>query len=865
LFEQVLTVLRAAAAESPLALVIEDVHWADRSTADFLAFLVRAARREAIAVIVTYRPDDLHRRHPVRPIVLDLERLGAATRIELRPLTRAELREQVTAILDAAPPPLLLDTLLERSEGNPFFTEELLAASRADTEELPRSLRDILLSRVEAQEPSVQDVLRLAAVAGRTVDHPFLAAAAGLAEDELNAVLRTAVENALLTHDSTTARYAFRHALLREAIYSDLLPGERRALHRSLAQTLSAQPDLAGRTAVAQAELAYHWYAAGELPTALHASLIAGLAAEEVRALGEAWLHWRRALEIWNRLERVPDDLPLNRRDVLRRAADAAVLTGDTSSGLRLARELLSDIDERADPVSAALAHERLGRYLWIDGCGEGSLPEYRRAVELMPAQPRTEQLARVLAAEGQALMLCHRLTESYGPCEQALAIARDIGAEAVEAHVLNTMSGNLSATGDLDRAFQSAQAALAIGQRLRLTEEIHRSYVNGSDALHQQGRTEESIAFAQEGVRSARAFGMSRNMGDFLLSEIAGRLFDLGRWSEAQAVLDDVLDRGPSGVAGAIAYLHLGRLTVQRAEFDAASRQLEEAAELSSGGGSMWVGPQAAAEASLELWRGHPQRAVRIIEDCLAQIVDAEHVYFSAGAYAAGARAYADLAQRAIRDEDAARRYAEHARRLIAQLDRGIAIMTAGVPPCVVAFRTTCAAEVARIDVPADATPWRHAQEAWDALGDPFSAAYAAWRRAEALLAAGGERSPVERLLRDAYAAARDLDARPLREEVERLARRTRLELDPTMARPGAPSEELARFELTARELEVLALLEAGMTNRQIAGELFISEKTASVHVSRILAKLAVPNRAAAAAAAQRLGAHSHVGTTAG
>ena len=402
LFEQLLAVLRAAASERPLMLVIEDFHWADRSTRDFLAYLVRAARREPIALIVTYRADELHRRHPARPFVLDLERVGAAAKIELAPLTRAEVREQVSAILDSAPPPLLLDTLLERSEGNPFFTEELLAASQGDTGELPRSLRDILLTRVETHDAAVQDVLRIAAVAGRTVEHALLAAAANVPEDELNRALRAAVDDFLLTHDSTTARYAFRHALLREAIYSDLLPGERRSLHRTLAQTLSARPDLAGGAALAEAELAYHWYAAGELPTALRASLAAGFAAEELRALGEAWLHYARALEIWDRLESVPDELPLGRCDLLRRAADAAVLTGDVRSGLRIARELLAEVDEQHEPVDAALAHERLGRYLWMDGCGDASLPEYARAVELMPTSRRANRSPTCLPPRGR-------------------------------------------------------------------------------------------------------------------------------------------------------------------------------------------------------------------------------------------------------------------------------------------------------------------------------------------------------------------------------------------------------------------------------------------------------------------------------
>ncbi len=194
----------------------------------------------------------------------------------------------------------------ERSEGNPFFTEELLASSLEPGEPLPDSLRDTLLARVEARSTVVRDVLRIAAVTGRTVDHALLAAVAELSEDDLNGALREAVENYLLAPDCATVGYSFRHALLREAIYSDLLPGERRNLHLTLAQTLAAQPALAGAKAASAAELAHHWYAAGELPAALAAFVSAGTAAEELYAVGEAWLHYERALEIWDRVAPAP-------------------------------------------------------------------------------------------------------------------------------------------------------------------------------------------------------------------------------------------------------------------------------------------------------------------------------------------------------------------------------------------------------------------------------------------------------------------------------------------------------------------------------------------------------------------------------
>ena len=163
------------------------------------------------------------------------------------------------------------------------------------------------------------------------------------------------------------------------------------------------------------------------------------------------------------------------------------------------------------------------------------------------------------------------------------------------------------------------------------------------------------------------------------------------------------------------------------------------------------------------------------------------------------------------------------------------------------------CAAEGSRIGHAADAALWAEVIGRWDALGICYDAAYARWRRAEALLAVGGERDEIELILRTAHQVTVDLDARPLRAELEALGRRARIALgDP---RSGDPSAALEQAELTPREIEVLTLLADGLTNRAIAAELFISSKTVSVHVSRILGKLAVPNRAAAAAAASGLG----------
>ena len=857
LFEQLLGVLVAAAREAPVALVVEDLHWADRSTRDFLTFLVRGARREPLALIASYRSDELQRSDQFRPFILELERSGQAMRVELRRFSRSETREQIAAILGRPPEPALVDRLLERSEGNPFFTEELLASASAPGAALPESLRQALLLRVESHPEQVKAVLRIVAVAGRTIDHALLELVAGLSRDELLAALREAVEGYVLVHDPGSTGYSFRHALLREAVYADLLPGERGTLHVMLARALEERPELAGSKATAAAEPAFHWYAAGELSEALPASINAGVAAESVHALGEALLHYERALKIWDAAAPAARELALDRIDVIRRAADAASLTGATARAIALAHQLLEEVDP-IDASRAARGHERLGRYLWLSGRGVDALPEYGRAVELMPADPPSEERAYVLATEAQVLMLVNRNEESASRCEEALRIARLVDAAGVEAHVLNTMCANFSGVGDPERGAEAAAQARSIARGLGLAEEVGRSYINGSDALDQAGRVEESIALASEGIQVSIDSGADLQIGDFLRAEIAGRMLRTGRWSEADALLEELLDRELTGITASMAYTYLGHLCAERGELDLAARALERDAELSiRAGGSMWVGPLGEGQATLELWAGRPEDAARTVFESLDAIADAgeESLFFISRLYELGARACADLAARALGDEHVRQREAARADQLLERLDRLIAQLTGKAPPRVQASREACAAELARIRDTSDPSLWETTQRLWDACGDRYQAAYARWRRAEALLTGGGDLRDAGALVREAHAVASELSARPLRDELEALARRARLGLTEQHPSEATGNTPLLQLDLTPRELEVLALLADGMTNREIAAELFISNKTASVHVSRILGKLSVPNRAAAAAAAQRLG----------
>lgn len=854
LFEQLLSVLVKASRGAPVVFVVEDVHWADRSTRDFLAFLVRGARTERLALIASYRTEEpVHDRH-VGTFLHELHRSGRAVRIDLQPLMRSELQEQVEAILGRRPGRELVDRLVERSEGNPFFTEELLASSGRGTDPLPDSLRSALLSRVEGLPPAGQRVVRIAAVAGRTVDHMLLAEVAGFADNELSAALRDAAATHVLVHDSTSAAFSFRHALVREAIYEELLPAERRSLHLELAHALSQRPELAGPEAGAAAELAYHWHAAGQMPEALAASVRAGMAAEKVHAFKEALLHYERGLAIWDAASRIAIDVPLTRTQVMGRAAEAANLSGAMERAIGLAASVLEHIDEDRDPVVAAIAHERLGRYLWTAGHA-GALPEYRRAVELVPAEPPSEERAIVLAAEAQVLMLSGRTVESAVRCDQALAIARQLGAEAVEAHVLNTICGN-RLPGDVSLALADAAEARTIARRLRLTEEIARSYINASEALDVAGRVEESIALAEEGIEAAREFGADRHHGDLLRSEIVGRLVRSSRWKDADTLLGELVEREPSGVAGEKTYTYLAYLHAERGEFEAASSALRRAAaavghpERSEG-----VGLLTEVKATVELWSHRPEAAANAVAACLGGLLDEERPFDIARVYELGARAHAEMAARAPSDKRLRSRAAAAVDGLLEGLDTGIARVPGTTPPLVLAARATLIAERTQIsDVP-EGSPWDAVIGLWESVGNRYLAAYARWRKAEALLTGKGDRRSVESLLMDASAVAQELDARPLLEEVQALARRARVDLKWADLSSDTRSDALEQFDLTPRELEVLALLGDGLTNREIAGRLFISDKTASVHVSHILSKMSAPNRAGAAATAQRLG----------
>jgi len=861
LFEQVLSLLVDLSSEQPLVLAIEDLHWADRSTRDLLSFLIRNARDQPLLLVCTYRSDELHRRHPLRPFLAEHERLGWVERLAVPPFTRAELEAQLAGILGAPVDHELAARLFERSEGNAFFSEELLAASAAGDQLLPPTIRDALLLRVEALSAPTQEVLRAAAAAGREVKHPLLAAAAALPEAELTAALREAVAHQLLIHDPERNAYAFRHALLAETILADLLPGERTRLHLALAEALAADPTLAPEAAGnAAAELAYHWRACHRPAEALAASVEAGLGAESSCAFAEANRQFESALELWERVVEAESVAGMDHAAILIRAAQNASLNGEAHRAVALARSAAAETDPAAGSMRAGLVRERLGEFLWLAGDSEEAIEILREAVDLLPAKPPTAERARVLAAEARILMLHGRAGESRARCEEAISIARATGARAEEGHALNTLGCDLYIAGERADAIERLTEAMRIAEECSQAD-LWRAYANLSEALEHDGRLEEAVELGLDGAALVRSLG-HRNWRAYILGQVASQLVRLGRLDEAEHFANAGLEGPIEGIDTAILRSVRAEISLHRGNRADAEREVKRAVSAAGPTTDLMIRAMLADRRALvEVVGGDPDRAAAAVDDAIAAMDEGEYLFYTARMYALGVRAHADRADRAraLGDDATVEAARQSGIAIVERLQRLLdpASWLGSPHPESAARGALAAAELERLEGAPEPALWADVADRWAELGFNLEIAYARWRQAEAALGAGAAKATASQPLQEAARLTEDAGASLLGAEVQALARRARIELGRGRDSPATepPDVEADRFGLTDRELDVLALLADGRTNPEIAEALFISRKTASTHVSHILAKLDVRSRVEAATLAHRVG----------
>jgi predicted ATPase len=479
--------LERAGQGQPVLLVVEDVHWADRSTRDLIAYLATAGPELPLALVLTYRSDDLHAGHPLRRFRAELERRPHVVHVRLARFGRADVAQLLTIVLGRTPRPEVVDDIFRRSEGNPFFVEELAAAGGLSSdEELPPLLRDVLTSRVENLSPTTQSMLRIAAVGGRRIDHDRLAAVAGFDDASLTGALREAEAANVITVDRAHRRYEFRHALLHEAVYADVLPGERRVYHVRYAELIEG--GLGPRRIEDWAELAHHWRVAGRIEEALVATVHAALAADAGYAPSEAYQYYELALQLWTALDE-PPKAALDYDDLLTRTADAASRTGAFGRAVELTTAAIERVDPDLDPTGAGLLHERRAWYLWRTGLKAEALDEYSAAVHLVPASPASTARARILAAYADALERRGRYAEACDVATDAIDIALEVGSPFDEGHARHMFGLALAALGQTEAAIVELHRARVLAERNGDVADVAGTYVHLWRVLSEHGR----------------------------------------------------------------------------------------------------------------------------------------------------------------------------------------------------------------------------------------------------------------------------------------------------------------------------------------------------------------------------------------
>jgi DNA-binding NarL/FixJ family response regulator/tetratricopeptide (TPR) repeat protein len=858
LFEQMLALLERLADRGPVILLIEDTHWADRSTRDLLAFLVgRQQVLDGVLIVVTYRSDELHRTHPLRPLLAELARLGWVERMDLARLDRQHADELVTRILGREPEPALADRVYLRADGNPLFVEELLCdCADGVLAVLPESLRELLLVTVRRLPEDTQEVLGAASAGGQHNGHALLAAVTGLDDDALSRALRPAVAANVLTVHADG--YAFRHGLIREAILDDLLPGDHTRLHTRFGRALRDDAGLVppGRAVIEQA---HHWYAAHDTVGALVSSWRAAEQAGSALAHAEQLTLLGRVLELWDKVPDAEQRIAASHVSVLESAARVAMSAEENNRCAAFASAALDEVDPAAEPARAALLLETRAMARLYGASGADLLADLQAALDLVPPGVADAARAQVLISMSRHVLPPFG-REAAAALEEALRLARRAGDPAMEATALLDLAVLRSRDGGDAAALEMLGRARTAAGRAGAYRLLLAAVINESHVLEGMGEHKRAVDVARAGIASAEEYGLARSWGTFLAINVAEPLAALGRWDEAAEVLEHALALSPTQHTNRAALRQLaGELALRRGDLaaaaDAAAFARAALARIGQWHRGQYAIPVARLDVELMLAQGTPAAALAAAADAVGRIdlaLDPRYAWplATVAARAAGA---------AVRARGSDGALAGQAADLLARLRA----VTGTMPvrgPVQHADRLTCCAEALRAAAPGHAGQTQHreilaafdaAAVAWEAAGQPYPLAVALLHAAEAALGAA-DRDGAATRLRRAAEIADGLCARPLAEAIQALARKARIRPDGAQAARGAaPGTPLG---LTVREFEVLRLVADGRSNPEIAARLFISAKTASIHVSNILAKIGVASRGEAAAAAHRL-----------
>ncbi len=830
--ESLLEAAEALARQAPLVLVLEDLHWAGASVRDFALALLRTGRAPLLLVL-TFRADDLTTGHPLGTALVELTRSDRAVRIDLQGLDAPEAHELVVRRSGRAPEPDELATLLTRSDGNPLHLEELVAV---DEPGVPGLMHDLLLRHVEKLSPPAARLARLASVEGSHLDLEILQDASTLDPAAFASAMHEMLENNVVVRRGD--RFTFRHALLREAVHDDMLPGELVERHAAYARALRGQVEAGSTEHRWQygASLALHATGARDWTLALEASVWAGIAGKQYGSPAAAD-HFERALELWDRVPDAPARTGLAKADLPRLAA--RVLANEGRGVNPLLERAVALLEPDGDPLAACRVLTAVGAH-WVDVPG---LPSRRealdRAVSLAGATPSRELAEALIASAFHGCRVGH-YAEALGFATRGLDVARAIGADDLVSEALWELTeplwclGQCSESLELHRqAVREAERADELGTALEASGEL-------AWYLYLYGSADEALEIARRVREAATRAGLLRSVA-FGAEQEVEILVGQGHFAEAEALFEAYC------VATKLEFrLRWTRclLRIVRGDMRGALAIEEAAFADHANGPGVQHSPRLIqiCEALPD-----PARALSAAEAMMDKVGSSdsplEHALAADYAYRALALAASSRTHPTTRLLQAARASLDLAR---SQACDDWTITQYGMHLFI------AEALEARLSGRSGIPPWRQAVEVAARFGR-YTSLRPRLELAKAQLE-HGERDAGKDLLAAVWHEAHTMGAGWLETQAALAAKRFRVPLPLAGDKPG-PLDRLS-----PREREVLALVAGGATNRAIAQALFITEKTASTHVGNVLAKLGVGNRGEAAAFARSVEQHRDV-----
>lgn len=823
--EGVHALLTAVAEERPLMVVVEDVHWSDHSSRDLLTVLLTRGFGAPVTLVVTYRSDDLHRRHPLHDVLTVWTRLPLVARVDLSPLPSQEMHRLVRDLEHAPTTTTRVAEIVDRSGGNPFFAEEIVAGG--DSTATPQDLTRLLRMRLDRLDDPARHLVRAASLAGRSIDPELLGDVTGLDGDALDAAFLLAIDHQIL-EATPQGDFHFRHPLVGETVASELLPGARRRLHQAWLTALQSRP---GRGPAA--DVARHAAATGDIGTAADAAVEAG---DEAMRMGGA----KDAVRLYEKALGWIDDDARRRAEVALAASIAAKAAGDQVRSLDLLEEGLADLPDGEHPrLRAELLARAAGWYATLDLPGD-PLAMSEEAVALLPEWREPGDFA-VLMRHLDVLANLGRTREGAELVDAVLHRAEELALPEViaetrlhEARLLSSVDPERARPGLLATAQNpTAPATLRLPALLRLgTLEANAGNIEQAHAHYLLG-----VEVADERQRPWGPYGMECRLQ-------AGRTgYELGHWEESERLLRSPLDlpHPPRGfMEGALVELLVARgdeVSPDRLTETQRWWEVDVLLVVSALGGLIDVLGRADRPADLldavqrgiatldRLWSPHTQAIIRLSALFTGQIADLAARGHDVGALRTRADGYAERVTTIVARTDLRVGPESHAwaRRLEGERLRLAAVLGEGP------------------DADALLEAWEDAADRFAAMPNLPEHARSTARLAEMLLLVG-RTSEGRTAATRARELATGLGAQPVLDLLDGLE-------------PAEPAPVQEMGSLTPRELEVLTHLDRGRTNGQIADALFISRKTASVHVSNILAKLGAATRGEAVSIARQRG----------